>query len=266
MGTQIQDLRRATFGAARVEIYADKAAAGRAAALAAAQAIVDLARSQKDLGVIFATGASQLEMLRTLTAIPDLPWDKVHGFHLDEYVGLDESHPASFRRYLRENLTQRVRMKEFSEIDGSASDPDRVCTDYARKLRAANPQVCLLGIGENGHLAFNDPGVADFHDPVDVKIAHLDEVCRRQQAAEGWFQHLQDVPERAITLTVPAVFRVPKLIVSVPGKRKARIVRRTLEDPISTDCPATILRTHPDVTIYLDAESAIELVPGESQR
>lgn len=266
METQNQDLQIAKFGTAKLEIYPDKTAAGRAAALVAAQAMVDLGRSQKNLSIIFATGASQLETLRALTAMPELPWDQVHGFHLDEYVGIDENHPASFRRYLRENLTQRVRMKEFSEIDGSAPDPDFICQQYAAKLRVSNPQLCLLGIGENGHLAFNDPGVADFHDPVDVKIAHLDEVCRRQQAAEGWFKDLREVPERAITLTIPAVFRVPKLIVSVPGKRKAQIVRRTLEDPISTDCPATILRTHPDVTIYLDAESAAELGHIQSQK
>ena len=150
-------------------------------------------------------------------------------------------------------------MKEFYEIDGNAQDPDLTCKEYARKLRLAHPQLCLLGIGENGHLAFNDPAEADFNDPLDVKIVHLDEVCRRQQAAEGWFNSFGEVPERAITLTIPALFRVPKLIVSVPGRRKAQVVRRTLKDMISTACPATLLRTHPDATIYLDTESAAEI-------
>jgi glucosamine-6-phosphate deaminase len=178
---------------------------------------------------------------------------------MDEYVGLPADHPASFRRYLREKLTQKVRMQEFFEVDGTASDPEQACREYAKLLRDADPQLCLLGIGENGHLAFNDPGVADFHDPVDMKVVQLDRVCRQQQAAEGWFRTFQEVPEQAMTLTIPTLFRVPKLIVSVPGSRKANIVRRTLEDMVATDCPATLLRTHPDATVYLDKESASQV-------
>jgi glucosamine-6-phosphate deaminase len=178
---------------------------------------------------------------------------------MDEYVGIAADHPASFRRYLRERLSGKVSMKEFFEIDGSATDPEKTSRDYASKLRSASPQLCFLGIGENGHLAFNDPPVADFTDPLDAKIVQLDAVCRQQQMAEGWFDSVDQVPERAITLTIPALFRVPMLIVSVPGKRKARIVRRAFEEPISTRCPATILRTHPNTTIYLDSESAKEL-------
>jgi glucosamine-6-phosphate deaminase len=178
---------------------------------------------------------------------------------MDEYVDISADHPASFRRYLRERLTSKVRMKEFFEIDGSAPDPEKTSNDYASKLRSADPQLCFLGIGENGHLAFNDPPVANFADPLDAKMVHLDAVCRRQQMAEGWFASVDQVPERAITLTIPALFRVPTLIVSVPGSRKAKIVRRAFEEPISTECPATILRTHPNVTVYLDLESASEL-------
>jgi len=162
----------------------------------------------------------------------------------------------SFRRYLRERLTNKVSMKEFFEIGGNAADPQQACISYAEKVRSVDPQICLLGIGENGHLAFNDPAVADFTDPQDVKVVHLDEVCRQQQAAEGWFESVDEVAADAITLTIPIVLRVPKLIVSVPGSRKAEIMRRTFWDPISTACPATILRTHPDVTVYLDADSA----------
>src|SRR6185437_16392052 len=170
----------------------------------------------------------------------------VDGFHMDDYVGLPLDHPASFRAYLEEKLVKRVPMHSFAHIDGLAPDPAQTCRDYAKQLRAANPQLCLLGIGENGHLAFNDPGEADFNDPLDMKIVHLDMLCRQQQAAEGWFKRVEDVPDRAMTLTIPPLFRVPKLIASVPGPRKAKIVRRTLEEPITTDCPATILRTHPD--------------------
>jgi glucosamine-6-phosphate deaminase len=244
----------------KIEIHPTREAAGSAAAQSAASSLTQLAKKNPEFAVIFATGASQLDTLRALTQIPGLPWARIRGFHMDEYIGLSPDHPASFRRYLRDNLTQKVRMKEFFEIDGTASDPEQACKDYAARLRVANPQLCLLGIGENGHLAFNDPGVADFNDPLDAKVVQLDTVCRQQQAAEGWFSNLKEVPERAMTLTIPALFRVPKLIASVPGPRKAAILRRTLEDSISTDCPATLLRTHPDATVYLDRESSAEVV------
>lgn len=150
------------------------------------------------------------------------------GFHLDEYVGIDERHPASFRRYLHENLTQRVALEQFFEINGSSSDPDRVQHDYVQKLRAADPQLCLLGIGENGDLAFNDPAEANFNDCEAMKIVTLDSECRQQQLAEGWFGKLEDIPRQAMTLTIPTILKVRKLIVSIPGRRKARSVRRTL--------------------------------------
>ncbi len=253
------DAKLLNAGGMRLEIYPSKREAGEAAAKEAARALLQLQQSQQEIGVIFATGASQLAMLDALTSIPGLPWDKVHGFHLDEYVGIDENHPASFRRYLRERLTERVPMASFLAIDGTAPDIDWVIQNYVAQLRAADPQLCLLGIGENGHLAFNDPGEADFEDPEGMKVVNLDDACREQQLAEGWFETFAGVPKRALTLTIPTLFRVPKLILSVPGQRKAEIMRRTLEEPISTFCPATILRTHPDVTIYLDHESASEL-------
>ena len=247
------------IGTLKIEIHPSSEAAGVAAAQAVANAFVEHSKISESIPVIFATGASQLDTLEALTSIEHLPWNRVVGFHMDEYVGIAPTHPASFRHYLRENLTQKVEMKEFFEIDGSAPDPERVGWEYAEKLRAANPQLCLLGVGENGHLAFNDPHVADFNDRLDAKIVHLDAVCRQQQTAEGWFASAALVPEYAITLTIPTLLRVPKLIVSVPGRRKAAIVRRALEEPMSTACPATILRTHPDVTMYLDVESADEL-------
>jgi len=246
-------------GTLKLQVYADRKSAGEAAARDAAGALKELSRNGHEIGVIFATGDSQLEMLRALTSIPGLPWEKVTGFHLDEYVGIDEGHFASFRRYLRENLTQRVPMHKFFEIDGDGPDPDEVQNEYVKRLRGTDPQLCLLGIGENGHLAFNDPAEADFNDPKAMKIVTLDSECRQQQLAEGWFEQFEDVPEQAMTLTIPTIMKVRKLIVSIPGRRKARSVRRTLLEPISTACPATILRTHPDVTLYLDEESAAEL-------
>lgn len=240
----------------KVEVHPTTEAAGAAAANASAQAIRELGEAGKPVAVIFATGASQIATLKALTAISGLPWNQVDGFHMDDYVGLPLNHPASFRAYLEQNLINKVSMRSFSHIDGLAPNPEATCRAYAEKLRTANPQLCLLGIGENGHLAFNDPGEADFNDPLDVKIVHLDEPCRRQQAAEGWFKTVEEIPTTAITLSMPTLFRVPKLILSVQGSRKANIIRRTFDDPIATACPATILRSHPDATIFMDRAAA----------
>lgn len=242
-----------------VEIHPDSKSCSEAAAKAAAKALSELDRNRSTIGVLFATGASQLDTLHALIHRDAVPWNKILGFHLDEYVGIDENHRASFRRYLRENLTSHVVMREFTEINGNAADLDSFCRSYAEKLHQADPQLCLLGIGENGHLAFNEPEEADFHDPKDMKVVRLDSACRRQQAAEGWFPTPGEVPDRAITITISTIFRIPRLILTVPGERKAKIVKRALEAPISEACPATILRKHPGATLFLDAESAAEL-------
>jgi glucosamine-6-phosphate deaminase len=252
----VKNFRRGTLA---VEIYKDEVAAGEAAAGAAALALRRLGRGGERIPVIFATGGSQVNLLRRLTEIGDLPWNQVQAFHMDEYVGIGIDHHGSFCRYLDEKLRQRAQIRQFFFIDGAAPDPARICADYAEKVRSANPRLCFLGIGENGHLAFNDPHAADFNDPLDMKLVRLDAACREQQAAEGWFESVEQVPEFAMTLTIPILLRVPQLIVTVPGTRKAAIVRRTLEEPVSTDCPATILRTHPNATLYLDLESAAEL-------
>ena len=251
-----QDVEHFVVEKLKVEVHPTREAAGAAAAKASAEALKKLSASGKKVGVIFATGASQIDALKALTSIPGLPWNQVDGFHMDDYIGLPLDHPASFRAYLEEKLVRRVPMHSFAHIDGLAPNPEQTCRDYAEKLRAANPQLCLLGIGENGHLAFNDPGEADFNDPLDVKIVHLDEPCRRQQAGEGWFKSVEEIPATAITVTMPALFRVPKLILSVNGARKANIILRTFDDPITTACPSTILRTHPDATIFMDREAA----------
>jgi len=243
----------------KVQVFPDAWSAGEAAAEDTAAILQQLARDRTgDLGVIFATGASQMKILEALTSLPGLPWDRVIGFHMDEYEAMPPDHPASFRRYMRERLSSRVAMKVFHEIDATG-DLDTLCIDYADMLDKANPQLCLLGIGENGHLAFNDPPVADFHDPLTMKVVELDDACKQQQFAEGWFARIEDVPRRAVTLTIPTLLRVPRLIASVPGPRKAHIVYRSLTEPITTACPATGLRTHPDCTVYLDRDSASEL-------
>ena len=260
MSVDTAPLMQFQAGQMKVEVYQSADAAGRAAASTAVIALKGLATARDVIPVIFATGASQFEMLSALTSIEHLSWEHVQGFHMDEYIGLlAADHPASFRRYLRERPVSKVEFGKFHEIDGGTPDPQRTAHEYAQILRAANPQLCPLGIGENGHLAFNDPPVADFNDSLDAEIVRLDAQCRQQQLAEGWFPSSDDVPDSAITLTIPALVGVPKLIASVPGPRKAAIVRRTLTEPISTACPATILRTHPDVTVFLDAESASQV-------
>jgi glucosamine-6-phosphate deaminase len=259
MAKRFPDIIHFKAGTLKLEIHPSSDAAGAAAAENVAESLQTMSNRATTLGVIFATGASQLFTLHALTSTPGLPWEHVCGFHLDEYVGLSADHPASFRRYLREHLTQLVPMKKFFEIDGAAADSDRICREYVRELRACDPQLCLLGVGENGHLAFNDPDEADFEDPRDMKLVRLDSHCRQQQLEEGWFTSLEEVPQRALTLTIPTILRVPKLIVSVPGRRKARIIRQMVEGPVTTACPATILRSHPDATVYLDKESAANL-------
>jgi glucosamine-6-phosphate deaminase len=249
----------------KFEVYESRDELGRAAAEATAEAIADARRGEEDLGVIFATGASQLPMLHELVKRTDVPWRQIVGFHMDEYEGLPADHFASFRRYMRQELVEKVPLKAFHEIDDAAPDVERTCAAYAAALRAADPQVCLLGIGENGHLAFNDPFLCDFDDPADVKLVTLDQACREQQVAEGWFARLEHVPERALTLTIPALMRVPRLIVSVPGARKAHIVRRVIEEPVSTAVPATLLKTHPNATVYLDNQSSAEIADILSQ-
>jgi glucosamine-6-phosphate deaminase len=246
-------------GTLAIEVYEDRTALGQAAATAVASRLRELAKQHETVPVIFATGDSQRATLHALAAMPDVPWSQIIGFRMDEYVGLPEGHPASFSRYMRENLTSRVQLRRMYEIDGSKANVQKTCAEYAELLRAHAPLLCLLGVGENGHVAFNDPAEALFDDPVDVKQVTLDLVCREQQVNEGAFSSVAEMPERAITITVPALFRVPELILSIPGPRKARIVKRTLYDPISTACPATILRGHPNATAFLDRASAAEL-------
>lgn len=252
-------IRTLRVGSLNVEAYDSTDAMARAAGEAAAARIRELAEVGDGVSMIFATGASQMAMLNVLTSAPGLPWEKVVGFHMDEYLGLSDQHPASFRRYLREHLTSKVKMRRYYEVDGSTPDPERTCRDYAKLLREHKPQLCLLGIGENGHLAFNDPAEADFNDPLDVKVVTLDDQCRQQQVSEGWYKSLGEVPRQAITLTIPTLLRVPRLIATVPGERKAHIVRRALTEEISTRCPATVMRTHPNTTVYLDPASSVEI-------
>jgi glucosamine-6-phosphate deaminase len=209
--------------------------------------------------VIFAAAPSQAEFLKALVAFEGIDWSKVVGFHMDEYLGLDADHPASFRRFLSERLFRMVGLEgdRLRLIPGEQVErPLRVAFDYESRLLAEPPDVVCGGVGENGHLAFNDPPVADFLDPVLVKVVRLDALCRSQQVSDGCFDRIEDVPTHAYTLTIPALMAAPVVSVVVPGPRKAEAILATLRGPISESCPASILRRHPGATLRLDRESA----------
>ena len=229
-----------------------------AAAIDAAEAIRLADQRHGRANVMFASGNSQLEFLAALTGRSDVPWDRVTGFHMDEYVGMNHTHPASFARYMRERIVDVVRLNAFHYVDGT-NDAAAECARYSKLLHENPLDVCCLGVGENGHLAFNDPPFADFDDAQDVKEVELDEASRRQQVGEGHFASLDDVPRTAITVTIPALLRATRVLAIVPDARKADAVRRALEEPVATSCPASILRRTPQATLYLEHGSAANM-------
>ena len=238
-----------------VRVFATKAELGRAAAVDAAAALQEAIDTNGRAHVIAATGASQFEFLDALAATPRIDWSKVVFFHLDEYVGLPESHPASFRRYLKERIVARVRPGGFHFIEGDAADPAAEARRVGELIRAHPIDAAFVGIGENGHLAFNDPP-ADFETEEPYLMVTLDEACRRQQLGEGWFKGLEDVPRRAISMSVRQILKSQRTFCVVPDARKAPAVRDCLEEEVSPLRPASILRTHPRTTLYLDRASA----------
>jgi glucosamine-6-phosphate deaminase len=232
-------------------------------AAAAQHAAAILRRVIKDRGtarIVAATGASQLEFLQELTAQSEIDWPRVELFHLDEYVGIPESHPASFRRYLRENLIDKTGIRIYHFIDGTGDVPE-VLRVVGGALASAPIDVMFAGIGENGHLAFNDPP-ADFKITDPYILVNLDEACRRQQVGEGWFGSIDEVPTRAISMSIQQMMKARELLVIVPDARKAAAVKATLEGEIRPEVPASIIRNHPNVTLYLDEPAAAQLQAG----
>ena len=238
----------------RIQVCSDTQSLARAAAHEAASRIRAAVADRGRARIIAATGNSQVAFLDALVRAPALDWSRVEMFHLDEYIGLPADHPASFRRYLLERLIRPTGIASFHLIDGSA-DPTEVCRGLARELNTAPIDVAFVGIGENGHLAFNDPP-ADFEADESYLVVRLDEACRRQQVGEGWFTSLGDVPERAITMSIRQILKSRAIVAVVPEARKAAAVRMCFEGEISPAAPASILRTHPDTMLYLDTESA----------
>jgi glucosamine-6-phosphate deaminase len=240
-------------------IHSDTKTLGQKAALLGAEHIARAIDERGSAAIVLATGASQFDVMSALCEHTDIDWPKVTAFHLDEYINLPEDHPASFRRYIRERFIAHVpTIGAFHFIEGNAPD---LSAELVRmdKLIAENPiDVVFAGIGENGHLAFNDPP-AEFADKKGFKIVTLDQRCRAQQWGEGWFPALEDVPDRAITMTIPQIMDCSQIIISVSGKRKAEAVRDSLEGPITPACPASMLQYHPACTLFIDELAAQSL-------
>jgi len=239
-----------------ITIYQTNEQLGAAAALEASGIIRRAVEQNGHANIIVATGNSQLTFLAALREDKSISWPQVNIFHMDEYVGIDPQHPASFPQFLRRHLLDSIRPQAFYPVPGQAQDVEQACRDYETLLRAHPADLCALGIGENGHIAFNDPPYADFHDPVWAKVVKLAPASRRQQVGEGHFASLEECPTHAITLTVPALLAARRILAIVPEARKAEAVRAALRGPITPDCPASILRRTPHAHLFLDAESA----------
>ena len=241
----------------QLEIFDTKVELGQAAAADAAKIINQAIAERGAAYVIAATGASQFEFLDALV-VADVDWTKVTFFHLDEYVGLPETHAASFRRYLKERIVSRIQPRAFYLINGEAEDVYEECSRVGQLISQQTIDVAFVGIGENGHLAFNDPP-ADFETDEPYIVVELDEACRRQQVGEGWFESIADVPTQAISMSIREIMRSRHILCIVPEKRKAEAVRTTVELPVDPTRPASILQRHAHVTLYLDRDSSAHL-------
>lgn len=241
-----------------VKIFATKDEMGKAAATSVTEKLNAAIAEKGFANLILATGASQFQFLDHLQQ-QAIDWKKITVFHLDEYKGMPVTHPASFRKYLKERILDKVQPKAVHYLNGDAPDAEAEVLRYENLLKDHPVDIACIGIGENGHIAFNDPPVADFNDPKLVKVVELDEACRKQQLGEGWFPTFDDVPTHALSLTIPAIMGCKAISCVVPDERKSKAVYNTLNAEISTACPATILRTHPDCILYLDESSASKL-------
>jgi glucosamine-6-phosphate deaminase len=239
-----------------VNVYPTRDEMGKSAAKDAAAQIHELLNTKAFVNIIFAAAPSQNEMLFHLASHQDIDWSRVNAFHMDEYVGLDENAPQRFGHFLDQAIFGKLPFHEVHYINGNASNPEEECSRYAALLEANPVDVVCMGIGENTHIAFNDPHVADFNDPLMVKLVELDEVSRMQQVHDGCFASIEEVPRTAITLTVPALMRAASIFCVVPGINKAQAVYHTINSPVSALYPSTALRQHEQARLYLDVDSA----------
>ena len=239
-----------------VRIYADRASMGLAAAHTVAGWIRETIAAKGVVNMIFAAAPSQNEFLAALATMPGLDWGKVVAMHMDEYVNLPSDAPQGFARFLSEHLWDQVKPGQVHKLDISTTDPAAECERYTTILKAHPVDILCAGIGENGHMAFNDPHVADFNDPLMVKVVDLDVLCRQQQVNDGCFVSLGDVPQYAMTVTMPALMAAPQICCVVPGPTKAQAVRLTLTGPVGEACPATAMRRHPHAVLFIDRAAA----------
>jgi glucosamine-6-phosphate deaminase len=239
-----------------VYVYESRAKMGRAAASVIAAEIRRAIQERGRAVVILASAPSQNEFLAHLANAPGIDWSRVTAFHLDEYLGMDENAPQSFRRFLIDRLVNKVPLGAFHGLRGDALDGSEEANRYAQLLKENPPDFAVLGIGENGHLAFIDPPFCDFNDPLAVKVVQLDEVCRNQQVNDGAFDTIDEVPHDALSLTIPTLMARPKLFAIAPGPAKRQAIKNTVEGPVRTQCPASILRTHPDAHLFTDTVGA----------
>jgi glucosamine-6-phosphate deaminase len=239
-----------------VEVYASEMEMSESVAKITHQYLQNLLDKQDTVAILLATGNSQIRFLEALIALGEIDWSRIILFHLDEYLGITSDHPASFRRYLRERVEEKVCPQQFYYIAGDTLQPIAECDRYTRLLENQPIDLCFLGIGENGHLAFNDPSVADFQDPAKVKLVKLDHVNRQQQVNTAYFANLADVPQYAFTVTISMICTAKKIICLAPATRKAQVVKTLLTGNITTNCPASILRQQPQATLFLDVNSA----------
>jgi len=244
-----------------IRVFGDRISLGQAAAEQAAVAIRRAIADRGQARIIAATAASQLEFLDALTKAPEIDWSKVEVFHLDEYIGLPVTHPGSFRKMLLEQLVRKTGIIHYHLLDGDAADPSEVVRRVGKELASMPIDIAFLGIGENGHIAFNDPP-ADFETEEPYIIVNLDQACRQQQVGEAWFADISQVPQRAISMSARQILKAREILAVVPGPRKAEAVKLCLEGAISPMAPASILRTHPNATVYLDHASASLLSAG----
>ena len=238
----------------KIKIFETKYKMGKAAAEKAAKILINAIEEKGEATFIAGTGVSQFEFLENLTSISSIDWSKTTMFHLDEYVGLPETHPASFRKYLKERLINKVHPGNVYLIKGDAKNPELECKLLGRIIKQKEIDVAFVGIGENGHLAFNDPP-ADFYTEDPYLLVKLDEDCRRQQLGEGWFKSLDEIPRQAISMSIKQIMKSKNIICTVPDRRKAQAVKDCLEGDITPDNPASILRNHESVFLFLDKDS-----------
>ena len=239
-----------------VEIYKTREQCGIKSANAIGQKIIKLQKEKESIRMIFAAAPSQNEMLANLIKIDGIDWGRITAFHMDEYVGINSNNPNAFGQYLRDRIFYKVPIKEVNIIETQNKNIEEVCNKYEKKIMQGQIDIICMGIGENGHIAFNDPPYASFNDSKLVKVVVLDKKSRQQQVNDGCFNNINDVPKQAVTLTIPALFAGTYLFAVVPGKTKATAVKNSLLGPITEDCPASILRIHKNAMLFLDSDSS----------